>query len=139
MADSVVTITFSKISTPYAGTHGIVKVVIDWKAATGNSVADTAFDSTDLIDILGRYCVLGVTDPGTPSPTDNYDITIEDEYGVDIFGGKLTNRHTTTAQQETPLIGGDYGGRLCAGGLTFKLANNAVSLAKGKCILYFKI
>ena len=139
MADSVVTVAFSKISVPYVSEHGIVKVLIDWLAATDNSVADAAFDSTDLIDILGRYCILGVTDPGSPAPSDNYDITIEDEYGVDIFGGKLTNRHTTNAQQEMPLIGSGYGGRLCAGPLTFKLAGNSVSVAKGKCILYFKL
>lgn len=144
MAGSSATITFGKIDTPYTGTYGIVEVTIDWVAddgaGVGGSVPETAFDTTDTVDILGRYCVLGVTDPdaGTP-PTDNYDIEILDEYGCDIFGGALTNRDTANSEQAVPKINSVYGGRLCAGVWTFKLTGNSVNDAEGKCVLYFEI
>lgn len=140
MANAAVTITFSKIDVPYIEEHGIVKVLIDWLADdTNGSVPDTAFDSTDLVDILGRYCILGVTDPGTTAPTVAYDITIEDEYGCDIFGGKLNDRSASASEQEMPLIGTAYDGRVITGALTFKLANNSVNSALGKCVLYFRL
>ena len=141
MAGSSVTITFGKVDTPYTGTYGLVKVGIDWVADdTDGSVPDAAFDATDTIDILGRYCILAVTDPdGDTAPTDNYDITVEDEYGCDIFGGALANRDEANSEQAVPKINSVYGGRLCAGVWTFKLTGNAVNSAEGKCILYFEI
>ena len=141
MAGSSVTITFGKVDTPYTGTYGLVKVGIAWLADdTDGSVPDAAFDVTDTIDILGRYCILAVTDPdGDTAPTDNYDITVEDEYGCDIFGGALANRDTANSEQAVPKINSVYGGRLCAGVWTFKLTGNAVNSAEGKCVLYFEI
>ena len=140
MAGSSTTVTFGKIDTPYAGTHGLVKVEIDWVADDADgSVPDGVFDATDTIDILGRYCILGITNPGTTAPTDNYDITVEDEYGCDIFGGQLLNRDSALSEQALPNVGGAYGGRPCAGILTFKLSGNSVNDATGKCVLYFEI
>jgi len=138
MAGSSVTITVGKIDTPYAGTHGIVEVLAEWVADdTNGSVPDTAIDD---VDMLGRYCVLAVTDPDSgTAPTDNYDITIEDEYGCDIFGGALENRDTANSEQAVPKVNSVYGGRLYAGAWTFKLSGNSVNSAEGKCVLYFEI
>ena len=140
MAGSSTTITFSKIDTPYAGTHGIVKVLIEW---VGDGVTglppDTAFDAVDTIDILGRYCALGVTNPGGVAPDDNYNIEILDEHGCDIFGGELHSRDTANSEQAVPKIGSAYGTRLCAGILTFTLDTQTVVSATGECILYFEM
>jgi len=143
-----VNITFGKIDTPYAETHGIVEVLIEWVGDSGDgTVPETAFDAVDTIDILGRYCVLAVTDPdGVTAPTDDYDIVIEDEYGCDVFGGALANRDGANSEQAVPKseqavpkVNNVYGGRLCAGVWTFKLTGNSVNSAKGKCVLYFEI
>lgn len=140
MANAAVTVTFSKIDVPYLNENGIVKVLIEWLADdTNGSVPDTAFDSTDLVDILGRYCILGVTDPGTTAPTASYDITIVDEHGCDIFGAELNDRSASASEQTTPLIGSSYEGRVITGALTFKLANNSVNSATGTCSLYFRL
>ena len=139
-AGSSVNATFSKINTPYTGTHGLVKVVIDWLADDANaSVPDTAFDSDDMVGILGRYCVIGITDPGSPAPTTDYDIVINDEYGCDIFGGEINNLSATVTEQAFPKAGNGYGNRPCAGTLTFSLSGNSVNATTGKCILYFGI
>ena len=39
-----------------------------------------------------------VTNPGTPAPTDNYDITFIDEDSIDQAGGQLANRDTTNTE-----------------------------------------
>lgn len=138
MAGSSATITFSKIDVLYAGAQGVVKAEIDWVADdTNGSVPETDF--SDFMN-LGWYCVLAVTDPDSgTAPTDNYDIEILDEYGCDIFGGELMNRDTANSEQAVPMLGSAYGTRLCAGTWTFKLTNNAVNSAEGKCVLYFEI
>ena len=141
-----VTITLSEIDTPSPSSPhanipgGIKKVEISWIADSGDgSVPQTAFDSDVLADILGRYCILGITDPGSPAPTDQYDIELLDEYGVDVFGENLKDRSATAGEQAVPKIGSAYGGRLCAGTWTFKLTGNFVNSAQGKCLLHFEI
>lgn len=131
-----VDIVFSKISRPYANTYPISKVVISW---TGDS-ADGSVPQTDIdiTNLIGRYCCLGVTDPGSTAPTDNYDIEILDEYGVDIFGGSLKTRDTANSEQVLPVIGTAMAPRLCADTWTFKLTNNSVNSATGKCVLFFE-
>lgn len=137
MANAAVTITQSKIDVPYRDEHGIIKVLIEWLADDNDgSVPDTVCND---INTHGRYCILGVTDPGTTAPTASYDITIVDEHGCDIFGGELNDRSASASEQTTPLIGSSYEGRIITGALTFKLANNSVNSAIGTCSLYFRL
>ena len=115
------------------------KVEIIWTAnSLDGSVPRTEFDSAIIADIQEKYCILAITDPGSPAPTDQYDIKIFDEYSVDIFGGELNNRSTINTEQAVPKIGNGYGGRLCAGPWTFRLSGNSVNSAQGKCVLYFE-
>lgn len=45
------------------------------------------------------------TDPGSPAPTDNYDITMNDENGFDTLCGKGANRDTINTESVIPLLG----------------------------------
>ena len=137
-----VTATLTKVDVPFMGSRGVKKLVISWiadaAAATVPDTSLTAAVSGGIDSIKGWSCVLAVTDPGATAPTDDYDITIEDEYGVDIFGTALNNRDTANSEQALPLIAtSTYGPRLITGNLTFKLANNSVNSALGQCVLYF--
>jgi len=38
----------------------------------------------------------------TDGPTANYDIVLNDEDGIDVMGGGLADRHTTTSEQVIP-------------------------------------
>jgi hypothetical protein len=114
------------------------KVEISWIANADGSVPQTDFGDTIIANIQGRYCLMAVTDPGVPVPTDQYDIEIRDEYGVDVFGGKLNNRSSVTSEQAVPQIGDGLGSRLCAGPWTFHLIGNSINAAQGKCVLYFE-
>lgn len=136
------TITISNIDIPWhkKDVALIKKVLIEWTGDSNNgSVPDTAFSASNTVEIIGRDCSLAVTDPGSTAPTDNYDITIEDEYGVDIMGGSLLNRNTANSEQAIPQVGSGLASRLCAGTWSFKLSGNSVNSATGKCVLYFEI
>lgn len=133
------TMTFSKIDTPYAGTHGLVKVEIEWEAAAGGIVDSATFTTSETIDVVGRYCSLAVTDPGTTAPTANYDIRITDEYECDVFGGTLADRSALDTEQVVPKMGDGLGTRLCAGPWTFVVTGNSVGAATGMCVLYFEL
>jgi len=145
MAGSSTTITFSKINTPYTGTHGIVTVTIEWVADDANgSVPNGAFDSTDMVDIIGRCATMAITNPGGTAPTADYDITIEDDQACDIYGGALTNRSATLSEQAMPIFLAPAAfartrRRPIISDLTFKLANNSVNSATGTCVLCFEI
>lgn len=146
MAGSSTTITFGKVDVPYADTRGIVTVTIDWVADDTNAtVPDGVFDTTDMVDILGRCATMAITNPGTTAPTDNYDITVEDDQGCDIYGGALTNRDTALSEQTAPIFLAPAAFArtrrrpIISNSLTFKLANNAVNSATGTCVLCFEV
>ena len=72
------------------------------------------------------------TDPGSTAPTANYDITLIDEFGIDIAGGQLLNRHTSTSER-VALIDPPI---LRATSFTITLANNAVNSATGQICFF---
>ena len=45
-----------------------------------------------------------VTDPGASAPTDNYDVTLVDEFGLDLLAGQGANRDTTNSEMFCPGI-----------------------------------
>lgn len=75
---------------------GIRKVLVDW----------TSDDSTGAVSgttekIVGQL-IKAVTDPGATAPTDDYDINITDEEGVDVLAvcqSTLANRDTANSEQ----------------------------------------
>lgn len=76
--------------------HSSVKVaVVTWtSAADGSFTADVELDG-EILKV--------VTNPdGTVAPTDNYDITLVDEDGIDIAAGLLANRDTANSEEVYP-------------------------------------
>ena len=68
-----------------------------WTSDAGGDVEKAVSTANDgAID--GELRTL-VTNPDATAPTDNYDVTIEDEYGHDMLGGTGANRDT--ADEET--------------------------------------
>ncbi len=94
MAGSSMTFTYDDLG-------GIRKIIADW-------VSD---DSTGAVSgttkkITGTL-IKGVTDPGATAPTDNYDINITDEEGVDVLAAcqsTLANRDTANSEQAYFLV-----------------------------------
>jgi len=103
-------------------------------------LADDATGAVDPIDIPGvdAFLTLVVTDPGATAPTTLYDITLNDEYGVDVMGGALVDRSATATEQAMPLIAGCPVPRVVDGPLTFALTGNSINSAIGKCYVHFQ-
>ena len=82
------------------------------------------------------YVFLITTNPGGTAPTDNYDITLTDSDTVDVAGGELANRDTTTSEQVVPKVGAVYGSRYVETGVTLNLSGNSVNSATGTVKIY---
>ncbi len=87
--------------------------------------------------IEGWYFYSAETNPGAGPPTDNYDIVINDADSIDLAGGLLMNRDTSTTEMVNVALGvlGQY--PIIRGDLSFVLSNNLVNSAAGTCILTF--
>lgn len=108
-------------------TYNVEKWTLSWTAHTDGSFTSTA--STWNVD---GYILLVVTDPGSPAPTDNYGITLTDSDGIDVMGGALANRDTSTTEEAIP----SNGARFVSGKITIAISSNAVNGAKGIIYIY---
>ena len=70
-----------------------------------------------------------ITNPGTPAPTANYDITLTDEDGIDLLDGAGANRHTSNSESFYPLIGAQPFAQPILGTITLNITNNSVNSA----------
>lgn len=71
--------------------HTSVKVaVVSW-TSDGDGAA------TQAIEVDGQLLKV-VTNPGTAAPTDDYDITLVDDDGLDVAGALLANRDTSNSE-----------------------------------------
>ncbi len=116
----------------------VFELKIAWIAASNGSLTaeDTNLEITG--KLKGWSCFLAITDPGSTAPTDNYNVSVKDAYGVDIFGGELDNRDTANSEQAVPLMDVVYGARLINTALTFDVTGNSVDSATGDVYLYFE-
>lgn len=118
----------------------IRKVIADW---TSDGSGDAAGTTRKIVGTL----IKAVTDP-TDSPTDNYDITITDEEGVDVLAAcqsTLANRDTTNSEQVYFLVLDAAGTPLAQSihpvvcdKLTVTIAN-AGNAKSGQLILYYRV
>jgi len=108
-------------------------LLISWTAAAGG-----AFTSYETRNINGM--VWGVeTDPGVSAPTASYDITLKDQYGLDIMGAKLADRASGETQFVQPYNTdqSEYLSMPVHGPLTVAISNNSVTAATGKIMIYY--
>ena len=108
-------------------------VTITWTAHTDGTVTAEAFAANGFTQDIPANIQYAVTDPGSTAPTDNYDITITDALGNDVFGGELTNRDTSTSESVEPAI--PYI-RVNLKDLTFNLSGNSQNGATGTVKIY---
>lgn len=103
--------------------------------SSGGSYPSTA----TTVPIYG-YVFLVVTNPGSTAPTDNYDIVLNDADGIDVMGGMLANRDTSTSEQAVPKIDSTnsiYGPRYVGSTLTLVITNNSVNSAGTVVSVYY--
>lgn len=141
MANSSMTITYDDGNDRTANQCGIRRILVDWLSDDSDG---TCTGTTG--KIVGTL-IKGVTDPGSAAPTDNYDVTITDEEGVDVLAAcqsTLANRDTTNSEQAYFLVLDAAGTPLAQSvhpvvcdKLTISIAN-AGNAKTGQLILYYK-
>jgi hypothetical protein len=126
---------------------------ISWIAdSTGavTSTASTAFIRGIIYQFItnpdtSRYPV--VADSSGRSPTDNYDITLTNTDGIDVAGGSLMNRDTTSTELTSPWIKypntSAYSDSLRVpfinnSKLTTAVTNNKINNAHGSILIYWQ-
>jgi len=88
MAAGTVTITEETYST-------IKKIKFSWTSGTAGEDGTASGQTTNVYS--GK--ILGLaTDPGSPAPSVDYDITVTDEDSMDVLMGGGADRHTTTTE-----------------------------------------
>lgn len=114
-----------------------LRLTVNWISSAGGAVSE-AISEINMDIIKGKNLAHFITDPGSPAPTDNYDLTLLDAYGVDVLGGEGANRDTVNSEQGVPALNSSvYGDRIIDFGLTFTIAN-AGDTKQGKVIFYFR-
>lgn len=101
MAGSSMVFTYDNGADVLGRVRGIRKVIATW-----TSDDTTGAVSGSPIKLVGTL-VKAVTNPGSAAPTDNYDITLTDEDGVDVLAAcqvTLANRDTTSSEQAYFLV-----------------------------------
>lgn len=98
-AGSSVTVTTAR--TP--GSSLIDRVTIDW--VSDDTITGTGVDLP--LPVLNGLLMRIVFDPGTPAPTDNYDVTFLDAEGLDILSQSQddgVDRDTSTTEVVYPML-----------------------------------
>ena len=85
------------------------------------------------------------TDPGSPAPSANYDVVINDQDGIDVAMGFLADRHTTTTESVVPRYrgtlpanGGAYSAPVFTAGPLELVITNAGTSKQGVVRLYYR-
>lgn len=107
-------------------------LTITWVGASNDGTVP-ATATTDAINaqIAGYALTKCITIPGDPAPTHIYNITLIDQYGLDIASGSLAERVADANEAVT------LGTQIDEAGFTFTLTGNSVASATGICKLFF--
>lgn len=140
MAGSAMTFTYDEGYDAAGNFGGVKKVLISW----------TSDDSTGAVTGTTRKIVgtliKGVTDPGATAPTDDYDIAITDEEGVNVFAScvdtsPLGDRDTANSEAAYFMLS-DGTASIAAFPVVCDVLTVAVSNAgnskQGQLVLYYK-
>ena len=111
----------------------MVVLTFTWVGDSGNgTVPEETTNTENTAKIAGAYICEVRTYPGITSPTDQYDIALEDMGGFDVMGGALVNRSDTNSERVVAvMITGVYGGPAVSGPITLVITGQSVVSATG--------
>jgi hypothetical protein len=118
------------VDAPQSNGDGMFSQLIQWTGSTVNG----SFTQCDLTYPVNGVLYYVETDPGTPAPTDNYDITFTDDMGLLIT---VPNCDNATTEVVKPTATGTAQTVPVWGRLLLDIANNSVASAKGKIRLFW--
>jgi hypothetical protein len=105
--------------------------------AAGTATVPATSSSTVYPGDKAGYIIKVVTDPGSPAPTDDYDVSLIDATtGADLLGGEGADRDTANSEEAVPKIGNAYAANFAPVAFTMTLTGNSVNAAKGTVYVY---
>ena len=115
------------MSVVYAGSNKLRRITVDW-------TSDGSGDATQSVEVDGVIVRL-ITDPGATAPDPNYDVTVVDEFGLDLLDGQGANRHTSTTEAVS-LAGGLTTTHVYHEGTCTVTIANAGATTEGQVVLF---
>lgn len=138
------TLAISRTFTAQGGKDGLInRIEFAWVSHTDGTVAISSADATGNSGPVNGTILRVTTNPGGTAPTDNYDVTLTDEDGVDVLAGRGADRDTANSETFTPGVAFSDGTTtsvvpvVVAGNLTLNVTN-AGSGKQGSVILYVR-
>lgn len=127
------------VTITYSETRTVKKVTLDWLSDASGDVSGT--HTKYLSGVLER--VVFIPDSGGTQPTDLYDITLEDDNGMDVLAGQganLSNANTTNICPGVPLKDGSTTSvkPMIVDDLLELKVSNAGNAKGGQVILYLR-
>lgn len=113
------------VGDPQANGHGMWSQLIEWTGASTNG----SFTQCALGYAINGVLAWVETDPGSPAPTNEYDITLTDDLGLALTVSDCSN---STSAIKRPTASGTAQAVPVWGGLKLDIANNSEASAKGK-------
>jgi len=118
-ASASATVTWARLSSK------VWRCQIAWSGTSGN---------TTITDNNVAGMVLYAEVVPADSPTADYDITITNAAGIDLFGGQLNNLSSSAAERREPVVPYVY----WSGSHTFTWANQSEASASGTVYVYIR-
>lgn len=107
----------------------IERIVVTWTSdSSGNATAE-------ITNLYGFLVKLVTTPSATQAPTDNYDVTLIDENGLDALAGSALDRDATATEQVYPVATNAATPVFLCGTHTFTVAN-AGNAKAGTAVIY---
>jgi len=119
------------LKSPQQAVYG-ERIVIDFVGdASGGSVPTLAI--SNMAGIIDKI----LTNPGSPAPTDNWDIALyhPNDATLDVLGGALVDRDTTTSEVKAPVLTGSSLNVAVNGTYTLAVTGNSVNSATGQIVI----
>ena len=111
--------------------NGIQKIIWKWDTMDSGEIKPSLNKTTHK---YSGECVRLITVPGSPAPSDKYDVIILDEDGYDILGGGGTDRSNTN----TETVHATNLGACVHTTLSLKVIDPGELQSKGTTILYIR-
>jgi hypothetical protein len=109
---------------PGARPATIQKVAIPWTSASDGTGTLTILDrSGGTAQFNGTLLQVGFKPSSTAAPTDQYDLALVNDVGVDVLGGVGANLSATLSLQETPKTEANGFPFILAGTLELRITN----------------
>lgn len=118
------------VTITYVGFDTVKYVQWAWTSDASGDVSGT--DTVALSGVPLRW----VTNPGSTAPTDDYDITVLDDDGIDIANGGLADRDTSNTEHFIP--GGNAAPGAAFMGLLSLVVANAGNAKEGTLRMYYR-